>query len=118
MEGLQFLKDTIFQRHLLCALSCREEIKDIDPVELCTDTVDSPDALHNTSRVPRQIVIDKNICPVKIDTFGQDICCDQQIVPVVTLILVFGIKAIFDSCFQHVTALTAEANNTISIQIL
>ena len=38
-----------------------------------TNTIDTTNTLHQTSRIPRGIVVDDNIRAMEIDTFGQDI---------------------------------------------
>ena len=47
MEGLKLLKNTIFQRHVLVGLSCREKVEYINLLVFSPNTVDAADTLHD-----------------------------------------------------------------------
>ena len=96
MERLQLFQDPVLQRHMLIGLRCREEVEHIYLLMFGADSIDTTNTLHDPCGVPRKIIIYKCIGSMKVDTFGKHIGGDQDIVSIILLVSIFGIKAIFD----------------------
>ena len=118
MESLQFFQNPFFQWHLLLTLCSREEVKYINAVKLRTNTVDTTDTLHDTGRVPRKVIVHKDIGTMQVDTFCQYIGSDKKIVFIIVFIFEFRIKTIFNFNLQCSTALSAEIDNSFSVDFL
>ena len=83
-----------------------------------TDTVDTTDALHQTGRVPRCVVVENNIGAMQVDTFGKYLCGNDD-VEIVLLHLtrflsIVGIKVLADGLFHLVTIASCNLQHAIA----
>src|SRR4051812_33843598 len=90
MEALKFYKRLLIKSDKDIPLRRRIEIEVIDSVSDTSDTVDSANALHKASSVPRRIVADDHICPMKINALGQYVSADEYLVVVLLLARIVG----------------------------
>ena len=81
---------------MLIGLCCREEVEHIYLLMFSANSIDTADTLHDPCRVPRKVIINQCIGPMKVDTFGKNIGGDQDIVSIIFLVGIFGIEAVFD----------------------
>ena len=81
---------------MLIGLCCREEVEHIYLLMFSANSINTTDALHYPCGVPWKIIIYQCIGSMKVDTFGKHIGSDQDIVPIIFLVSIFGIKAVFD----------------------
>src|SRR3972149_2354260 len=56
----------------------RQEVVGKEDFMLRTDTVNATEALNQTDRVPMKIIVDDVVAVLKVQTFGQNIGCDDR----------------------------------------
>ena len=101
----------------LVALLRRIEHVVVDIGSHRTDTVHTANALHQSGGVPRGIVVDNHIGAVQIDTFGQHIGGDDDVVPHGVAGIV-GIEVLFDGLPQPVAVGGSDHQHVGTSQLL
>ncbi len=76
---------------LVIAFVGRKEIICGDGLELCADTVDAANPLHQAAWVPRNVIIDDRGGTMKVNAFGENVCRDKDTI-IVTLFLHVGVE--------------------------
>ena len=116
VEGLQLFQNAVFQRQLPLALGSGEEVEHINAFMLSANAVNTAHALHDPCGVPRQVIVDQHVRPVKVDTFCQNVSGNQQIVFVVVPALVLWIEAVFNLSLRRSRTLAAVINNPAIVE--
>ena len=95
MESKKFHLGFFLQLYVIVYFGCREEVKDVYFFGCTSDTVHTPDSLHQPGRVPRRIVIDDDIGTMQVYTFCQNLGRNDDIIIILFLTFIIGIEISF-----------------------
>lgn len=105
MEHLNLTKGYLVETQLPVTLPGRVEDVVVDMLGDGTYTVYTTDALHESRAIPWRIVIDDDVGAMEVDTLGEDIGSEDNVV-FVELRLVVGVEILPDS-FKQMAAISS-----------
>ena len=92
MESEEFHFGFFLQLDVIIDFGGWEKVENVDRLCWTADTVDTTDTLHEPCRVPRGVIVDNNIGPMKIHSFGKDLGGDDNIEVVFLFSFIVSIK--------------------------
>ena len=84
----------LYQLYLKVTFGTWHEVINKNNRLLTSDAVDSSYALHQASGIPRSIIVQNAVCPMKVDSFRQNLSGDDYLIVVFPLSTIVGIEVL------------------------
>ena len=92
----------LYKLNLRVSFCTWHKVVDIDDRLGGSYSVHTSNSLHKSCRVPRGVVIENAIGPMKIHSFREDLCGNNHLIVIFLWPVIIRIKILFDSLFHSI----------------